>query len=214
MKVWKIYKIVNLINNKIYIGQTILDGIQFDNYLGSGTSISKAVKKYGKQNFIKEVLLECDCVEDANEAEIFYIKEFDSINNGYNIMPGGNMVDFPIEIQFYKSSKAGKIAMSLLTNQQRIDKARNAANNYWNKLSKNEKSEISKNNYNKSIVNLGEDKLFEIKSNNWKNLSEERKSNVIDKMNSGFKKFYNNLTPEQKRQRAIKANKMRNLKYA
>ena len=47
-----VYKTINLVNNKFYIGkhrQTI-DPHQFDGYYGSGTQIQRAIKKYGKHN--------------------------------------------------------------------------------------------------------------------------------------------------------------------
>ncbi len=49
-----IYKTTNLINGKIYVGYHNTD--INDGYLGSGTIFSKALKKYGKKNFVREVL--------------------------------------------------------------------------------------------------------------------------------------------------------------
>ena len=46
----EIYKITNLINNKIYIGK---DTTSDPNYFGSGLLINRAFKKYGKENFTK-----------------------------------------------------------------------------------------------------------------------------------------------------------------
>jgi len=57
-----VYKTINLVNNKFYIGkhrQTI-DPHQFDGYYGSGSQIINAVKKYGKENFIRETLFVFD----------------------------------------------------------------------------------------------------------------------------------------------------------
>lgn len=48
-----IYKTTNLINNKIYVGK---DSHNDSNYFGSGTILVKAIKKYGKENFKKEIL--------------------------------------------------------------------------------------------------------------------------------------------------------------
>ena len=52
-----IYKTTNLINNKIYIGQ---DSRNNPYYYGSGTIITLAIKKYGKNNFKKEILETCN----------------------------------------------------------------------------------------------------------------------------------------------------------
>lgn len=56
-----IYLTTNLINNKKYIGQH--DGEENDSYLGSGTYFLRAVKKYGKEKFKKEILEICDSQE-------------------------------------------------------------------------------------------------------------------------------------------------------
>jgi len=83
-----VYKTTNLINNKIYIGQ---DKINDPNYLGSGDLIKRAIKKYGKENFLKEVLCVCDTLDELNDRERFYIHEYSSTDKkiGYNIAVGG-----------------------------------------------------------------------------------------------------------------------------
>ncbi len=114
----KIYKITNLINNKVYIGQTIKSGIQFNNYFGGGNKIKNAIKKYGKENFKKEILVICIGQKQADDMEKFYINECDSINNGYNLHIGGQTLGFGINHPNYgrkqsenekcKHIKAGK----------------------------------------------------------------------------------------------------------
>lgn len=83
-----IYKITNLINNKIYIGQDIKNNPK---YFGSGISIKLAIKKYGKENFKKETLEICSDEKQMDEREIHWIKELNSTNRkiGYNICEGG-----------------------------------------------------------------------------------------------------------------------------
>lgn len=85
-----IYKVENKINGKIYIGQTTKD-LSVE-YYGSGPVIIKALKKYGKENFNKEILIECKSKEELNQQEIFWISFYDSTNRkkGYNISTGGN----------------------------------------------------------------------------------------------------------------------------
>lgn len=87
----QIYKITNLINNKIYIGQT--NGKRA-RYFGGGTILKDAIKKYGKENFKKEIIIEGDFNQELlNDLEIHYIRLFNSsIKNkkGYNIKDGGN----------------------------------------------------------------------------------------------------------------------------
>ena len=81
-----IYKITNLLNNKIYIGKHSTNNIN-DGYMGSGKIIKQAIKKYGIENFIKEYLAFCDTESKLNWFEKFYIKKYDSTNNdiGYNL---------------------------------------------------------------------------------------------------------------------------------
>lgn len=69
-----IYLTTNLINNKKYIGQH--DGEENDSYLGSGTYFLRAVKKYGKEKFKKEILEICDSQEKLDKAERKWIKKY------------------------------------------------------------------------------------------------------------------------------------------
>lgn len=82
-----IYKITNKINGHYYIGQTIRKGISFLNYYGSGNIIRNALNKYGKENFIKEILDFAKTKKDLNEKEKFWISYLKPI---YNISKGGN----------------------------------------------------------------------------------------------------------------------------
>lgn len=82
-----IYKTTNLITGKIYIGKAKVDNPL---YLGSGTKLAHAIKKYGRGSFKREILEECDDREVDNR-EIFWISHFNSTNRniGYNITNGG-----------------------------------------------------------------------------------------------------------------------------
>lgn len=93
-----IYKITNLINNKVYIGQTTrCYKIRFKEHIESAlydktknTYLYKSIKKHGKENFIIEVIEKVDDLNLLNEREVFYINHFNSINPfGYNYLPGG-----------------------------------------------------------------------------------------------------------------------------
>ena len=83
----RIYKITNLLNGYIYIGQDKLDR---NYYYGSGIRIKRALKKYGKKNFIKDILCYCFSIEELSEKEKYWIKYFKDLNyNLYNITKGG-----------------------------------------------------------------------------------------------------------------------------
>lgn len=85
-----VYKTVNLINNKYYIGKTC-KSINDINYLGSGKILKRALNKYGKENFKRITLCECSSEKELNEKEIEYISTYKSCNRnyGYNIAKGG-----------------------------------------------------------------------------------------------------------------------------
>lgn len=67
-----VYLTTNLINGKKYVGK---DARNQPWYLGSGKYIKKAVKKYGKENFVKEILQECSTLEELNSAEIEWLQK-------------------------------------------------------------------------------------------------------------------------------------------
>jgi hypothetical protein len=101
----EIYKITNVINQKVYIGQAIshkkcnntyipkgMEG-RFKEHIKESTRVQKyncnalnnAIRTYGANNFIVEHLYNCQ-IEEANEMETFEIKNHNSlVPNGYNI---------------------------------------------------------------------------------------------------------------------------------
>ena len=82
---YTIYKITNIINNKFYIGKHQTKNLN-DGYMGSGKLIKAAIKKYGIQNFTKEILFIFDNELDMNlkEKELVVLSE-----ESYNICEGG-----------------------------------------------------------------------------------------------------------------------------
>lgn len=91
-----IYKATNLLNQKIYIGQTN----NFEKrkkrhcYVAktSPTAFHRALVKYGFDNFKWEILAECDTRAQANSLEKRFIKEYGGISNPavYNETEGGH----------------------------------------------------------------------------------------------------------------------------
>ena len=83
------YKITNLINGKYYYGVHRTDDLD-DGYMGSGSTLKKAFKKYGLQNFKKEILKFFDTGEEAFDYENKIVNEkLIQDNNCYNIVVGG-----------------------------------------------------------------------------------------------------------------------------
>jgi len=83
----EIYKITNIINNKVYIGKNVTCD---KNYYGSGTHIKNAIKKYGKNNFIKEIIEVCDDYNDLSIKEKYWIKYYQNLGLLYNLTEGGD----------------------------------------------------------------------------------------------------------------------------
>ncbi len=84
-----IYKTINDINGKFYIGKHQTENID-DDYLGSGIALQKAIKKYGREHFHKEILFIFDTEEEMNQKERELVTEKIIQNNQcYNMMVGG-----------------------------------------------------------------------------------------------------------------------------
>lgn len=84
-----IYKIQNLINNKVYIGQSIHIETRWNEHCRSSSKslISQAIQKYGKNNFTFEILEEVEDITLLNSLEAKYIRQFSSlVPKGYNIV--------------------------------------------------------------------------------------------------------------------------------
>jgi len=93
MSYYIIYKTINLVNGKIYVGKHKQEISGFDGYLGSGVYLNNAINRYGEENFIRETLEVCvsSCL---NEREIYWIEALSSYNpeypeRGYNLTKGG-----------------------------------------------------------------------------------------------------------------------------
>ena len=84
-----IYKTTNIINEKYYIGMHRTEEPN-DDYLGSGVALQRSIKKYGKENFKKEILFVFDTEIEMQNKEKELVNE-DVVNdaNSYNMTIGG-----------------------------------------------------------------------------------------------------------------------------
>ena len=86
-----VYKTTNIKNGKYYIGKHSSENIKNDPYLGSGKHLCRAIKKYGRQNFVRQILYQFD------QQELSYIKQHELLTeriinqdkNCYNLQIGG-----------------------------------------------------------------------------------------------------------------------------
>ena len=95
-----IYKVTNSLNNKVYIGQTIesLEIRRNKHYYKARLYKEKAncsnhflnaLNKYPKEFFVWEIIDHAENQKKLDELEIYYIKKYNSIEEGYNIREGG-----------------------------------------------------------------------------------------------------------------------------
>jgi group I intron endonuclease len=89
-----IYKAENIINGKVYIGQTrkklherIADH-KYNSKLKDG-HFQRAIRKYGFDKFIWSIIDTAESFEELNEKEAYCVDYYDSYNNGYNSTVGG-----------------------------------------------------------------------------------------------------------------------------
>lgn len=91
---YSIYKITNLVNNKIYIGQTMQTlQCRLNRHANKHSKCRKllhSIQKHGINNFVIEEIAFSETEDGANELEIFYIKNLNTIELGYNLKEGGS----------------------------------------------------------------------------------------------------------------------------
>jgi hypothetical protein len=90
MKIFYIlYKTINLLNYKTYIGIHKTNNLD-DGYLGSGFALVKAVEKYGRESFKREILEFCNSYDELLELEKVYVDlEWVKDKSNYNLKTGG-----------------------------------------------------------------------------------------------------------------------------
>ena len=91
-KFYYLYKITNNINQHFYYGIHSTNNLN-DGYMGSGKILHKAYKKYGIENFTKEIIKFCNSLKEVSDLEKEIVNE-EIINNSncYNITVGGYFI--------------------------------------------------------------------------------------------------------------------------
>lgn len=120
-----LYRTTNIANGKTYIGVHTMDGeFGTDNYMGSGTHLLRAIKKYGKNLFKSEVLCNCESREEVAELEELIVNEdFVKRSDTYNLRTGGD-IDFKMNGYVRTAEHCRKIG---LANTRRIYSAETRA---------------------------------------------------------------------------------------
>ena len=113
-----IYITTNMVNGKRYVGQKRINvtGTPWQDYIGSGRLIIKAIDKYGEDAFYKDIIDVAMDEGELNKKEIYWIQKYDAVNddNFYNLDGGGYLTGYSDyenetkEIAFERRSKASK----------------------------------------------------------------------------------------------------------
>lgn len=84
-----IYRTTNTVNGKIYIGKHQTSNLE-DTYLGSGIALKRAIVKYGRESFARDILHVCESESHMNDLERAIVNEdFVARSDTYNMCIGG-----------------------------------------------------------------------------------------------------------------------------
>jgi group I intron endonuclease len=161
-----VYLTTNLINGKQYVGSH--EGDENDSYLGSGRVFRKAIKKYGKENFKREILEYCNKEENLILEEK-YIKKYNTlIPTGYNASPTG-----------------GLHVVGSLTEESRLKRNKKVSNklkSYYknNKFPKETREKISKILLDKNMTRSEETRLKISKANKGRKHTKKSRKNMSE----------------------------------
>lgn len=192
-----VYIFENLINGKVYIGQTTTD---IENYIlshfynsqnpASRKLLYKAIRKYHIKNFKIKVLCECYSAKDLNWAEDFYIVEwYNSVDKkfGYNMKSNAFGVNEEVR---YKISKTVTSELKVRWANKEYKEKMKKALSVWN--SSKERSELSR----KTLLKFHSDPIkknisIEKLKENGKTKEFKEKVSKISKLNWQKEEFKN-----------------------
>lgn len=147
-----IYKITNKINNKCYIGKTIRTlekrwkvHVIHSKRPDDNLLFHRAIRKYGEENFLLEIIDTANNEKELNEKEKYWIEFYKSYlkENGYNLTKGGEGGALVGEaLEKMKKSKKGK---------KHSERQKNSGYVYLKGINKGEKNAM----YGKKPVNAG-----------------------------------------------------------
>jgi group I intron endonuclease len=132
-----IYKVTNLVDGKIYIGQSRNIGQRWTKHRCSPFNVNssqydtpfyKAIRKYGIDNFQFEIIEQCS-IDILNEREIFWIKFYDSNNldKGYNLTSGGQNAITTPKLTYEEVTKIIDLLINSSLSQEEIGRMFNVS---------------------------------------------------------------------------------------
>ena len=144
-----VYKTTNILTGQYYIGKHCQKSNEFDGYFGSGIRIIRAIKKYGKENFIRETLGKYDGDKLAYLAEIYIMGDCWATDPlCYNMSAGGHGLGKGFKMLKETCKKMGLSRLGSKRNDEtkkRMSLAQAGENNpmYGKKHTEQKKQEIS-----------------------------------------------------------------------
>lgn len=163
-----IYKATNIINEKVYIGQTIqtLHSRRTKHESNSRKEkplyhFGRALKKHGLDNFKWEIVMSCNNREELNDMERQCVTTFDSYQNGYNETLGGegscgrkqsevtkrliSLKKTGIPLSEEHREKLSKMRRGVKKSKKHVDNVAYAKSQFWQVVYPDNKTEIIKN---------------------------------------------------------------------
>lgn len=191
-----IYCVHCIPTGKKYIGQTIQKiknriNDHFSRSSNSRYKFHRAIKKYGKDNFIYGIIEECD-YDIINEKEMFWIKAYDTFKNGYNSDTGGKNGRLVSEETKRKMSKMqkGKNKKPLTEETKRkLSEMRRGKNNHFYGKLHSEESKLKMSKAKKGKKHSEETKLKvseAVKGKKWWNDGQGNCKRSVDCPGSGW----------------------------
>lgn len=184
-----IYRITNKVNGKTYIGQHKYKDLN-DGYMGSGVLLARAKKKYGIENFIKEILYSnIQYKETADDVEVFAIAKERALGKAeYNIADGGGGVDGykhseESKQRISESNKGKKLSKEHIRKMSERMKGKKLSEETKNKMSERMKGNI----YRKGIPHSEETKNKISESLKGKNIGKKLSDETKKKMSESRK---------------------------
>lgn len=156
MKTGWVYAIINKVNDKMYIGQSVcvkkrirIHFYQLNKRNHNNSHLQRAFNKYGRDNF-KIKILEGEIIKDnLSNKEKFWIKKYNTYKGkGYNMTPGGEVLSGENNPMWGKRhseefrKKIGKLHRGREPSQEAKDKMSKAATG--RELSRETRKKISK----------------------------------------------------------------------
>lgn len=147
-----IYKFTHIDTGRAYVGQTTqdpnrrrLEHVCHSNHSPKSYHFHNALNLYGIDAFTFEVIAEATSVEELNSLEIKFIKQFNSIANGFNIREGGgNKTHNPESIERMREAQRAAHARRRAEGKDTFTKTRKTSGWRWTDEQKEYLREVMK----------------------------------------------------------------------